>query len=294
MAPEATGSPASSDRRLLDPDALVALEEERDFLLTSLRDLDRELEAGDVDEDDYRVLRDDYTHRASQVLEAIERRQAAIARSQGPRRPGRIVAGVAGVLLFAVLAGLGVAQAAGNRTSIDGITGGVRATVGQMLFRCDEFRARAEIVEALECYDEVIEQHPANAEAVTSKGWTLVFAGLPDLAWPYFDDAVALDPEYADLRVYRAIVLNWWCRPEETLVELDAFDAADPLTEMRALVENRQLRLQAEELLEVRLDEPDVADPPTPVGASPSDEWDQCPVLVDAGVIERVDGEPAD
>jgi tetratricopeptide (TPR) repeat protein len=280
---------ARDDR--LDPDALAALEEERDFLLASLRDLDREFEAGDVDETDYHTLRDDYTHRAATVLAAIDRRQAARSEAQRPRSPIRIVAGVAAVVVFGLLAGLGVARAAGNRTSVDGLTGDVRATVGQMLFRCDELRSQMEVVEALECYDQVIEQHPANAEAVTSKGWTLVFAGFPDLAWPYFDQAVALDPEYADLRVYRAIVLNWWCRPEETLDELDAFDDANPLAEMRALVEDRQLRRQAEELLEVRLAEPSVADRPVPVAQSPSEEWDQCPVLADAGVLESADAD---
>ena len=36
-----------------DPDAYAALEEQRDFLLRSLDDLERERAAGDIDEDDY-------------------------------------------------------------------------------------------------------------------------------------------------------------------------------------------------------------------------------------------------
>ncbi|MBA2386613.1 MAG: hypothetical protein H0V69_05910, partial [Acidimicrobiia bacterium] len=52
----------------LDADALADLEEERRFLLRSLRDLDREFEAGDVERDDYDTLRDDYTVRAATVL----------------------------------------------------------------------------------------------------------------------------------------------------------------------------------------------------------------------------------
>ena len=39
-----------------DPDALAALEEERDFLLRSLADLDRELAAGDIDDVDHLSL----------------------------------------------------------------------------------------------------------------------------------------------------------------------------------------------------------------------------------------------
>ena len=275
---------AGDDR--LDPDSLAALEEERDFLLRSLRDLDREYEAGDVDEDDYRTLRDDYTHRAAIALDAIEARRAARSRSQAPRRPGRVVAGVAGVVVFAVLAGLGVARAAGDRTSVDGLTGDVRATVGQMLFRCDELQAQGELLAALECYDDVLEQHPANAEAMTSKGWTLVLAGLPDLAWPYFEDAVAVDPELSEARAFRAILLNWWCRPEETLAELDAFDASRPLTEMRSLIEGGGLREEAEAILAARLDSPEVAEPPPSITEVAEDEWNQCPALHEAGVLE--------
>ena len=50
-----------------DPDAFVALEEQRDFLLGSLDDLEREHEAGDVDDVNYEVLKSDYTARAAAV-----------------------------------------------------------------------------------------------------------------------------------------------------------------------------------------------------------------------------------
>ena len=52
-----------------------ALEQEREFLLRSLDDLDRERAAGDMDEQDYRALRDGYTARAAAVLRALERAQ---------------------------------------------------------------------------------------------------------------------------------------------------------------------------------------------------------------------------
>ncbi len=55
-----------------EPDALEPLEEEREFLLRSLADLDDEYEAGDLEDDDYRSLTDDYTARAAAVLRAIE------------------------------------------------------------------------------------------------------------------------------------------------------------------------------------------------------------------------------
>ncbi|MBV8387921.1 MAG: hypothetical protein JO155_14100, partial [Acidimicrobiia bacterium] len=41
----------------IDVDALADLEEQRRFLVQSLKDLDREREAGDIDDDDYRTLK---------------------------------------------------------------------------------------------------------------------------------------------------------------------------------------------------------------------------------------------
>ncbi len=64
-----TTSTAKSGERL---DRLAELEEERRYLLRSLKDLEREREAGDVDEDDYRTLKDGYTVRAASVLRQID------------------------------------------------------------------------------------------------------------------------------------------------------------------------------------------------------------------------------
>ncbi|MDQ1515519.1 MAG: hypothetical protein QOE80_1349, partial [Actinomycetota bacterium] len=55
-----------------DPDALASLESERDFLLRSIADLDQERAAGNLDEERYQSLKDDYTARAAAVLRSIE------------------------------------------------------------------------------------------------------------------------------------------------------------------------------------------------------------------------------
>ena len=273
----------------LDPDSLALLEEQRDFLLRSLEDLEREHDAGDVDEDDYRTLRDDYTHRAAVVLRSIDQRQAARAEAAASRSPARIVLGVLCVVALAGLAGLGVARAAGDRLTGEGLTGGVRASIGQRLFNCQELAFQGEVRDSIECYDDVLDEQPANREAMSYKGWTLALAGLPELGWPYLDEAVQIDAGYPDARAFRAIVLNRWCRPDEVLVELDAFDAARPLAEMRALIEGAQLREMATELLEARRDVPAVADAPVPISQVDPVDFDQCEVLADAGVLDRVD-----
>src|SRR5690606_12603274 len=94
-------------------------------------------------------------------------------------------------------------------------------------------------IEVLECYDGILAEHPASVEALTYRGWYLLRQDLDgmslfEFAWPNLVDAVAIDPDYADARVFRAIALKQLCRPEEAAAELEAFDATDPLPEMTA------------------------------------------------------------
>jgi len=67
---------------------LEALEQEREFLLRSLADLDAEFEAGDIEEDDYRSLTDDYTARTAAVLKAIQAASGPRTRRAAAPRPG--------------------------------------------------------------------------------------------------------------------------------------------------------------------------------------------------------------
>src|SRR5207237_112343 len=108
--------PARAKADANDPDALAHLEEEREFLLRSLRDLEREREAGDIEDGDYRTLRDDYTVRAASVLRAIDEGRAQLPAPRR-RRPRRVVATVAAVVAVAVGAGVLVARASGERVA---------------------------------------------------------------------------------------------------------------------------------------------------------------------------------
>lgn len=77
--------------RKLNPDRLAALEEERDFLLASLEDLENEHEVGDLDDADYRQLKDDYTVRTADALRAIDDHHAQLdAATSSPRRGARL------------------------------------------------------------------------------------------------------------------------------------------------------------------------------------------------------------
>ena len=146
---------------------MSALEEERDFLLRSLDDLERERDAGDLDDADYVILKDDYTARAAGVLRALaagtagdgddadfggERGRNPNARAGEPvgdggeggpqarrrapsqppgaaaRRRWRPVAVGAVLLAFASAAGMLVARSAGERLPGEAATGAIAPT----------------------------------------------------------------------------------------------------------------------------------------------------------------------
>lgn len=233
-------------RRRLDPDELVALEEERDFLLRSLEDLEAEHDAGDIDEADYEALKDDYTARAATALRAIDDRRARFAAAREPRSRWRLVAVVGGLLAVAVLAGFLLARSSGVRTEGDTATGGdIGLTTRDQLARAATLASQGEALEAIQIYDDVLEADPENVEALTYRGWVLVLAGLYDEAQPYFDAAVELEPDYPDVRAFRAVSLARQGRNEEALAEIEAFEATNPPAGMTGLIDGLRSQIEA-------------------------------------------------
>jgi tetratricopeptide (TPR) repeat protein len=93
-----------------------ALEDERDFLLKSLDDLETERENGAIDDASYTELHDDYTARAAAVIRTL--RDGVDSREQPrPRRssPRRRLAVIAVIVVVALVAGIALAGALGAR-----------------------------------------------------------------------------------------------------------------------------------------------------------------------------------
>jgi tetratricopeptide (TPR) repeat protein len=237
----------AESRRRLDPASLEALEDQRDFLLGSIEDLEREYAAGDVDEHDYRTLKDDYTARAASVLRALEagRRRTSAPALGRPR--GRLVASVVGVVAFAVLAGLLVAQSAGRRDSSDGITGDIRQSATEKLNEAGRLGASGDTEGAIALYDEVLAEQPANVEAMTYKGWMLTLSGNPQAGLTTLIEAATTDPEYPDVHAFLAIVFFRNGLIQQAANELDRLDALDPPSTIQQLTEG--LRAQVDEAL---------------------------------------------
>jgi cytochrome c-type biogenesis protein CcmH/NrfG len=216
-APERAGAqPAGSDR--IDPDELALLEEERDHLLASLEDLERERRAGDLDEADYESLRDGYTVRAAEVLTAIEQRRYVLRSRARPANRRRTIVTAAAVLGFAVVAGVLVAQGAGQRGGgpITGAIDNLRAE----LVRC-QTASMQDPAAGITCYDGLLADAPDNVEALTYQGWAYIRDDRVSEGAANLERAVQVDPDYPDARVFRAIVAS---RAGEHRVAADEID----------------------------------------------------------------------
>ena len=205
----------------------ASLEEERRFLLDSLRDLEREHEKGEIADRDYESLKDDYTVRAAEVLRAIKANEAAAAdplatddlddagaagedtRVSGVGRRKRSRKLVAWVVIagMVVLGGASVFALAGGRTPGSPATGSAANTPAERLSLAHQLESQGNAVDALKQYDAVLKQDPNNIEALTYRGWLLRLAGLVDQGQASIEKAVSLDPNFPDAHFFRGMIL---------------------------------------------------------------------------------------
>jgi tetratricopeptide (TPR) repeat protein len=222
----------------LDPDEKSELERERDFLLKSLDDLEAERAAGNIDDASYSELHDDYTARAAATIRAL--RDGVDARPVAPpvswRRRGLVIGGI---VAFAVVAAIALAAALGARLpgqTSSGNQPAVAPSAGERKARLQEavdknpndpqarlalarfLEQSGDTVESLKQYDKAAEIAPDNADALANAGrLRFIVAGqvpstdaqkqLVTDAKTYLDRAVDADPNNADARYYRGVLL---------------------------------------------------------------------------------------
>lgn len=239
-----------------DPDARAELEEERDFLLRSLDDLEAERATGELDEDDYRNLKDGYTARAAEVLRALDEDREARDAASGEARPAARWRRPVALLVVAGLAagsGLAVAAMAGSREPGETVTGG-GGRASEVRSRLAEAAgvAREDPARALDIYDSVIEDDAANVEAWAERGLLLASLSvgldrpaLLDEARRSVDRALEIDPDQPRSIFYLGLLeLFGGDRPAAT----EAFEralAADPPPMLRRAIEARLEELRA-------------------------------------------------
>ena len=217
------------------------LEEERDFLLASLDDLEAEHAAGDLDDADYQALKSDYTTRAARVLRQLDGNDPTGPDDDEPA-PNRAWMWLLGVAVVATLAGVLVAQFSGSRGFNETISGDIRVTTRELLLDAQQRLGEGDLDGAIERYDEVLEISPANTEALAYKGWFLRLQGDVAAARPLVEDAVAIDPEYPDARVFATAIALDDGDIEAAIGHLEAFDQLDAPPFIEQLVVQQGLR----------------------------------------------------
>lgn len=252
LAPDdETGAEAEADApdekvtRRLDADEREALEDQRDFLLQSLRDLEAEHEAGDVTDDDFEALRDDYTARAARIIRALEasKVKVAVPRRREARGRRRFQPVVAGIGAFAVLAGVLMWQATGDRGAGDELTGDIRESssdeVNATMQQAETLALDGRYDEAIALYDEVLADEPDNYVALTLKGWFQYQSaeGVEDAVRGVvtLTQAVQINPDYPSTHAFLSIAFAQLGCPsfaESALAELDRLDAPAEMREM--------------------------------------------------------------
>ncbi|HEX6394628.1 MAG TPA: tetratricopeptide repeat protein [Acidimicrobiales bacterium] len=209
------------------PSDRQALEEERDFCLRSLQDLDAEFEAGDIDEADYDSLRQAYTARAASVLRALAADDGAgvydeviamhhdvapVARLDGFvawRR--RVGVGIAAVVVAAGACWVVVASSA-TRLPGQEITGEALGSqaVAQQLAKASKAESSGDQLSAVKDYQAILSSYPNQPEALTGEGWLLAETQQPALlkqGLSMLSNAEKVEPGYAPAHVYRGIAL---------------------------------------------------------------------------------------
>ena len=215
------------------------LTEEQEFLLRSLDDLEKEHSNGDLSDDEYETLRNDYTHRLATVTRSL-------AGSEPPspsQNSKRYLWWIGVIAVVGIAAGYAVAQSSGLRAPGEPLSGEIdrsprnRLASAQSLFFAGDLEGARGVIEevlrdapemtealvlsaqihermanplaAIRQLDQVLESEPKNIDALTLRGWILVRIDEPDVQVEgirSLDEAISLRPAGFDPYVFRGFV----------------------------------------------------------------------------------------
>ena len=239
-------------------------EEQRDFLLRSLDDLEAELADGNIDPETYRSLHDDYTARAARVLQELD--GESVASTAGPvgdptAPKGRRLTVILGIVTFAVVAGIVLAYGLGSRLPGETITGNqgdrapeatarevrrLRADIREFPQAVENRLALARILMgrrddagALEQFQQAARIDPTNPEPFAYSGWLIRLQGFPDQGLILVDKALEVSPEYPDARFFKGLILfRDLQNPDAAIAEFQQYLVASPDSPLAGQVRN--------------------------------------------------------
>lgn len=152
------------------------------------------------------------------------------------------------VLVAATAAGIGLARSIGYRSPTATLTGGIRANSTTLLAEADTLMREGQWAQAISNYDAVLEIDAANVEALTYKGWVSSLASQDassnQQALATVSEAIAIDPDYADARVFAAVLAMRQDDFDTAAKHLTHLDQLETDQQTEALVEQFQLKVR--------------------------------------------------
>ncbi len=222
------------------------LRHEQQFLLRSLRDLDNERAAGDIDDADYAALRDGYIARTAVITRELE--GVVVESPMVSRNWLRRIVVVAVVLAVGAGAGVGVARQSGQRLPGQSASGGIEQSSSGLLSSARQLNF-SDPGKAIELYTQVLKLEPDNAEALTYRSWILALTAraatgsVKQLALvTAVNDlmrAQEVDPEYPDAHCFLGIVyFRFLSNASLAKPQLDTCKAMNPPKEVQSFVDS--------------------------------------------------------
>jgi tetratricopeptide (TPR) repeat protein len=222
------------------------LRHEQQFLLRSLRDLDNERAAGDIDDADYAALRDGYIARTAAItreLKGIESVMPAVQRGWVRR-----VLVIVCVIAIAAGAGIWVARQSGQRLPGQSASGAIEQSSSGLLATARQLNF-SEPGKAIELYTQVLKLEPDNPEALTYRSWILALTAraatgsVKQLALvTAVNDllrAQKLDNQYPDAHCFLGIVYFRFLNSASLAKpQLDTCKAMNPPKEVQSFVDS--------------------------------------------------------
>ena len=214
-------------------------EKEKDFLLKSLDDLDSELAKGDLTEKDYAQLSRNYKRRLIKLTKQ-ETRSIKESKLQNVKKTWFTVTFL---VVLALISGIAIANSSGERTGSETITGSIRKSTVTKLQEAQQLLSDSDKWdEAISIYDEVLQDQPSNAEALTYRAWLRYRTGEDsDPQIRDWREVRILNPEFADAIVFLTIALSDESRFPEALIELQELQELEITSQLRSVLDSQGL-----------------------------------------------------
>ena len=215
------------------------VENEKYFLLKSLNDLDDELAKGDISQNDYLQL----TRRYKRRLITLNIRKPSSSQKPKLQNPTKTWLTVVFLIAVAIISGLAISNFSGERSASETLTGSIRKSTVTKLQEAQQLLSDSKTwPQAIEIYEEVLEEQPSNVEAITYRAWLSYRQGAAsEPLIEEWNEVRLLNPEFADAIVFLTIALSDEGRFSEALSQLKELKEIEVAPQLQSVLDSQGL-----------------------------------------------------